>query len=58
MAAHLRDRIASTLDTNADVRRQAELDLKYVISPSCLIIRVQNLTVSGRRKINPDLSMP
>ena len=29
----LRDRIQSTLDPNADVRRQAELDLKFV---SCL----------------------
>lgn len=29
-AAALRDRIRSTLDTNADIRRQAELDLKYV----------------------------
>ena len=27
--ATLRDRIAATLDPNADVRRQAELDLKY-----------------------------
>lgn len=27
--ATLRDRIAATLDANADVRRQAELDLKY-----------------------------
>jgi hypothetical protein len=27
--ASLRDRIAATLDANADVRRQAELDLKY-----------------------------
>lgn len=26
----LRDRIQSTLDANADNRRQAELDLKYV----------------------------
>lgn len=26
----LRDRIQSTLDANADIRRQAELDLKYV----------------------------
>lgn len=26
----LRDRIRATLDTNSDVRRQAELDLKYV----------------------------
>lgn len=26
----LRDRIRTTLDTNADARRQAELDLKYV----------------------------
>lgn len=28
--AALRDRIQSTLDPNADIRRQAELDLKYV----------------------------
>jgi hypothetical protein len=28
--AALRDRIQSTLDANADIRRQAELDLKYV----------------------------
>lgn len=28
--AALRDRIQSTLDANADNRRQAELDLKYV----------------------------
>lgn len=28
--AALRDRIQSTLDTNADNRRQAEVDLKYV----------------------------
>ena len=26
----LRDRIKSTLDSNADTRRQAELDLKFV----------------------------
>jgi hypothetical protein len=26
----LRDRIQSTLDANADIRRQAELDLKHV----------------------------
>ena len=26
----LRDRIKSTLDNNADTRRQAELDLKFV----------------------------
>ena len=26
----LRERISATLDANADVRRQAELDLKYV----------------------------
>jgi len=26
----LRDRIRATLETNADIRRQAELDLKYV----------------------------
>lgn len=26
----LRDRVQSTLDANADIRRQAELDLKYV----------------------------
>jgi hypothetical protein len=31
--AELRDRIAATLDTNADTRRQAELDLKSVRSP-------------------------
>jgi hypothetical protein len=30
--AELRDRIAATLDTNADTRRQAELDLKSVRS--------------------------
>ena len=30
----LRDRIQSTLDANADIRRQAELDLKYVRSGS------------------------
>jgi hypothetical protein len=29
-AAALRERIAATLDANADVRRQAELSLKYV----------------------------
>ena len=29
-AGALRDRIQSTLDPNADIRRQAELDLKYV----------------------------
>lgn len=28
--AGLRDRIQATLDSNADIRRQAELDLKYV----------------------------
>ena len=28
--AALRNRIQSTLDANADVRRQAELDLRYV----------------------------
>jgi hypothetical protein len=26
----LRDRIAATLNANADTRRQAEIDLKYV----------------------------
>lgn len=30
MAVDLRERIAATLDVNADIRRQAELDLKYV----------------------------
>lgn len=30
----LRDRIQSTLDANADIRRQAELDLKYVCARS------------------------
>lgn len=29
-AAALRNRIHATLDSNADVRRQAEIDLKYV----------------------------
>lgn len=28
--AALRDRIQATLDSNADTRRQAEIDLKYV----------------------------
>jgi hypothetical protein len=56
MAAHLRDRIASTLDPNADVRRQAELDLKYVISPSDLMFN-QNLNVVRRPKSNRDLLM-
>ena len=28
--ALLRERISATLDANADIRRQAELDLKYV----------------------------
>lgn len=32
----LRDRIQSTLDANADTRRQAELDLKYV----CLYLTI------------------
>ena len=31
-AALLRGRIQSTVDPNADVRRQAELDLKFVSS--------------------------
>jgi hypothetical protein len=31
--ASLRDRIAATLDANADHRRQAELELKFVRSP-------------------------
>ena len=30
--AVLRNRIQSTIDPNADARRQAELDLKYVIA--------------------------
>jgi hypothetical protein len=30
---NLRERIATTLDVNADTRRQAELDLKHVSSP-------------------------
>jgi hypothetical protein len=35
----LRDRIQSTLDANADNRRQAELDLKYVwLTKCCLLI--------------------
>lgn len=32
----LRNRIQSTLDPNADIRRQAELDLKYVCSQSAV----------------------
>lgn len=32
--ASLRDRIAATLDANADVRRQAELELKFVRPPA------------------------
>lgn len=32
--AGLRDRIQATLDTNATIRQQAELDLKYVRAPS------------------------
>jgi hypothetical protein len=31
--ASLRDRIAATLDPNADHRRQAELELKFVRRP-------------------------
>lgn len=31
----LKERIRATLDANADVRRQAEIDLKHV---SCLVI--------------------
>lgn len=34
--AALRDRIQCTLDANADTRRQAELDLKYVCNPLSL----------------------
>ena len=29
-AVALRERISATLDANADIRRQAELDLKFV----------------------------
>lgn len=36
----LRDRIQSTLDANADTRRQAELDLKYV----CLYLVIHILS--------------
>ncbi len=31
--AALRSRILSTLDPNSDIRRRAELDLKYVGAP-------------------------
>lgn len=39
----LRDRIQSTLDANADNRRQAELDLKYVWPLLLLIMLFANL---------------
>ena len=36
----LRDRIRTTLDPNADARRQAELDLRYVSLAHFFSIRV------------------
>ncbi|KAK2759341.1 hypothetical protein FQN54_002819 [Arachnomyces sp. PD_36] len=51
--AALRDRIQSTLDTNADTRRQAELDLKYAEEqpgfPNALLDILQGEQESGVR---------
>jgi hypothetical protein len=41
MAVNLRDRIAATLDPNADIRRSAELDLKYVRLPNLAPLPVE-----------------
>jgi hypothetical protein len=51
MAVNLRERIAATLDANADIRRQAELDLKYVLFLSSYAFNLHKLTVCrvGRR---------
>lgn len=57
--AALRDRIQSTLDANADTRRQAEIDLKYVRSrpffrlptrspQSCIILGRESAWISKR----------
>ena len=58
--AALRDRIQSTLDANADIRRQAELDLKYV-RIICLPTLADRLLMPfwgfSRPKPNPALSM-
>lgn len=47
----LRDRIQRTLDPNADTRRQAELDLKYVrvlaIQERCAKVKLISLTGGG-----------
>lgn len=57
--AALRDRIQSTLDPNADNRRQAELDLKYVcVGIECQICSVWHhtyFTLLSRPRRNPDL---
>ena len=39
----LRNRIQSTVDPNADARRQAELDLRYVSSLTLLLTKCTNL---------------
>lgn len=43
----LRDRIQSTLDANADIRRQAELDLKYVCAYTFWLAGLMRLTSWG-----------
>lgn len=51
--AILRSRIESTVDPNADARRQAELDLRYV-SVHCQTAQAQAKILSQRRKNNLD----
>ncbi|KAI9820323.1 MAG: hypothetical protein M1827_005945 [Pycnora praestabilis] len=56
----LRDRIRATLDTNADNRRQAELDLKYVrVATAATSLKNHSANRSGscRPRINPDFPM-
>lgn len=52
----LRDRIHSTLDTNADTRRQAELDLKYVSRVTSLLPLALMLIIFWHRPKNSPVS--
>jgi len=55
----LRNRIQATLDPNADIRRQAELDLKYVsIVMFEAAIRYSANGVTTRQKTSQPFLMP
>lgn len=48
--AGLRDRIQATLDANAAIRQQAELDLKYVCANALFMTPLDTDTLAGRRQ--------